>query len=82
MLTNTLTAVLLAGTAVAYPVIDPITFIKRAPNPGVVINKCSQPGVLALAYDDGPVSSIRTPSSKLTSLTNLPQTVPIHLNPS
>lgn len=54
MLTNTLTALLLAGSAAAYPVMDPVSFIQQAPSPGVVITKCTQPGVLALAYDDGP----------------------------
>ncbi|KAK4215611.1 deacetylase-like protein [Rhypophila decipiens] len=43
-----------APTALAYPAVDPITFLKRAANPGVVISKCTNPGMLALAYDDGP----------------------------
>ena len=50
-----LSALLLAGTAVhAYPAPSPLQFIQQAPNPGVVIQKCSAPGMLALAYDDGP----------------------------
>jgi peptidoglycan/xylan/chitin deacetylase (PgdA/CDA1 family) len=55
MLAETLIAgLLLASSAVAAPAPDPLSFIKRAPSPGVVIQKCSRPGVLALAYDDGP----------------------------
>lgn len=57
--TSTLTAaaaaLLLATAATARPVENPVEMFKRAgPAAGVVINKCSQPGVLALAYDDGP----------------------------
>jgi len=44
----------LVGAAAGRPVESPIEIMKRAPSPGVVINKCSEPGVLALAYDDGP----------------------------
>jgi len=55
MLTETLIAgLLLAGGAVAAPAPTPLQFVKRAPSPGVVIQKCSSPGMLALAYDDGP----------------------------
>lgn len=54
MLSATIATLLLAASAGAYPVEDPIQFMKRAPSPGVVITKCTQPGVLALAYDDGP----------------------------
>jgi peptidoglycan/xylan/chitin deacetylase (PgdA/CDA1 family) len=54
MLSNILAVALLAAGAVARPVESPIEVFKRAPSPGVVINKCTQPGVLALAYDDGP----------------------------
>ena len=55
MLAETVIAgLLLASGAVAAPAPDPVTFVKRAPSPGVVITKCSTPGVLALAYDDGP----------------------------
>ncbi|KAJ4291218.1 hypothetical protein N0V88_006215 [Collariella sp. IMI 366227] len=45
---------LLASAAVAAPAPNPLEHIKRAPSPGVVIQKCSNPGMLALAYDDGP----------------------------
>lgn len=45
---------LLATTGSALPVESPLEVFKRAATPGVVISKCSQPGVLALAYDDGP----------------------------
>ncbi|KAL2150476.1 hypothetical protein VTH82DRAFT_7039 [Thermothelomyces myriococcoides] len=44
----------LASSAIAAPAPNPIEFVKRAPPAGVVIQKCSKPGVLALAYDDGP----------------------------
>ena len=44
----------LAASAAALPVESPIEVMKRAASPGVVYTKCSQPGVLALAYDDGP----------------------------
>jgi len=54
MLASAFGTLLLAGAVVGRPVENPIEMMKRAPNPGVVINKCSQPGVLALAYDDGP----------------------------
>jgi len=55
MLAETVIAgLLLASSAVAAPAPNPLQFIKRAPSPGVVIQKCSNPGMLALAYDDGP----------------------------
>ncbi|KAK1760264.1 deacetylase-like protein [Echria macrotheca] len=44
----------LAATAAALPAPSPIELLRRAPNPGIVITKCSAPGMLALAYDDGP----------------------------
>ncbi|SPO05105.1 related to deacetylase [Cephalotrichum gorgonifer] len=47
-------ALALAAVAVCHPVLDPISAMKRAPSPGVVITKCAKPGVIALAYDDGP----------------------------
>ena len=33
---------------------DPSRLSPRAPTPGVVITQCASPGMLALAYDDGP----------------------------
>lgn len=58
MLTTTtagLMAVLLAAApGLAIPTPSPLELIKRAPNPGIVISKCTSPGMLALAYDDGP----------------------------
>lgn len=39
-------------TARAVP--NPVDIMKRTHTPGTVITKCSKPGVLALAYDDGP----------------------------
>ncbi|KAL2161756.1 hypothetical protein VTH06DRAFT_7538 [Thermothelomyces fergusii] len=55
MLAETVLAGLaLASAALAAPAPNPVEFIKRAPPAGVVIQKCSTPGVLALAYDDGP----------------------------
>lgn len=48
-------ALLAASSATARPVENPVEMFKRAgPAAGVVINKCTQTGVLALAYDDGP----------------------------
>ncbi|KKA27343.1 hypothetical protein TD95_002294 [Thielaviopsis punctulata] len=48
------TALLLAaGTAVAVPTENPIELFNRAAA-GTVITQCTQSGVLALAYDDGP----------------------------
>lgn len=55
MLAETLAAsLLLASGAVALPVMSPLEYLKRAVNPGVVIQRCTNPGMLALAYDDGP----------------------------
>ncbi|KAK4141002.1 carbohydrate esterase family 4 protein [Dichotomopilus funicola] len=55
MLAETILAgLLLASGAAAAPAPNPLELIKRAPSPGVVIQKCSNPGMLALAYDDGP----------------------------
>ena len=45
---------LLAIRVAAHPSGDPIEYMKRASSPGVVITKCTSPGMLALAYDDGP----------------------------
>jgi peptidoglycan/xylan/chitin deacetylase (PgdA/CDA1 family) len=47
-------ALALAAGVAAFPVESPLQMIKRAPSPGIVITKCAKPGVLALAYDDGP----------------------------
>lgn len=60
MLSATVAALLLAASVTAYPVETPLQFIKRAPNPGVVINRCTVPGTLALAYDDGPYTYTQT----------------------
>lgn len=55
MLAETLvTGLLLASGAAALPTMSPLEYVKRAVNPGVVIQKCTNPGMLALAYDDGP----------------------------
>ncbi|PKS10889.1 hypothetical protein jhhlp_002647 [Lomentospora prolificans] len=55
MLANSiLGALALAATAASFPVENPISVIKRAPEAGIVITKCAKPGVIALAYDDGP----------------------------
>jgi len=57
MLANTITTgvvALLAAGAAALPAPSPIELVRRAPNPGIVITKCASPGMLALAYDDGP----------------------------
>ena len=60
---STAAAVLLAAaTGVsALPVESPVEMFKRAgPSAGVVISKCTQTGVLALAYDDGPYKDTAT----------------------
>jgi peptidoglycan/xylan/chitin deacetylase (PgdA/CDA1 family) len=49
-----LVAGLLASGVMSVPVGNPVDMIRRAPSPGVVITKCASPGMLALAYDDGP----------------------------
>ncbi|CAJ0553166.1 Ff.00g116780.m01.CDS01 [Fusarium sp. VM40] len=46
-------AFLLAGSVAATAVEDPIEIFNRQAA-GVVIRQCSRPGVIALAYDDGP----------------------------
>ncbi|KAI0389671.1 carbohydrate esterase family 4 protein [Xylariaceae sp. FL0594] len=55
-LTSTLLTVALAaaGLADARAVPNPVEVMKRTHVAGTVITKCSKPGVLALAYDDGP----------------------------
>lgn len=53
-LNTILSGLILAACATAIPVESPIELMKRAPSPGVVITKCAKPGVLALAFDDGP----------------------------
>lgn len=50
MFTQILGALALAAAASA----NPVELSRRAPDAGVVITQCSKPGVLALAYDDGP----------------------------
>jgi peptidoglycan/xylan/chitin deacetylase (PgdA/CDA1 family) len=54
MLAETVVSVLLAAGVAAFPSESPIEYLKRAANPGVVISKCNNPNMLALAYDDGP----------------------------
>ena len=54
MIASMLGALALAATAAATPVSSPLDVFRRAPNAGVVITQCSKPGVIALAYDDGP----------------------------
>ncbi|KAK0630404.1 hypothetical protein B0T17DRAFT_220152 [Bombardia bombarda] len=60
MLSETILVALLAAGAAAFPSESPIEYLKRAPNPGVVISKCASPGMLALAYDDGPYQYTET----------------------
>jgi peptidoglycan/xylan/chitin deacetylase (PgdA/CDA1 family) len=45
---------LLAACVTAHPVDELKDILRRVPQAGVVINKCASPGMLALAYDDGP----------------------------
>jgi hypothetical protein len=45
----------LAAVALAKPIPDPLHVIRQSgPVAGQVITKCSAPGQIALAYDDGP----------------------------
>jgi peptidoglycan/xylan/chitin deacetylase (PgdA/CDA1 family) len=48
------TSLLLAGSAVALPIANPLQIFSRAATPGVVITRCTKPNVLSLAFDDGP----------------------------
>jgi peptidoglycan/xylan/chitin deacetylase (PgdA/CDA1 family) len=54
MLPHLWIAGLLAACVTAHPVDELKEILRRAPQAGVVINKCASPGMLALAYDDGP----------------------------
>jgi peptidoglycan/xylan/chitin deacetylase (PgdA/CDA1 family) len=54
MISGSVAALLLAVGVAAYPIESPIEVMRRAASPGVVYTKCTTPGVLALAYDDGP----------------------------
>ncbi|KAF4978811.1 hypothetical protein FZEAL_4878 [Fusarium zealandicum] len=45
---------LLASNVASFPVENPVEVFNRQASPGVVIRQCSRPGVIALAYDDGP----------------------------
>lgn len=52
---TTLFVASLAAVTGAVPVLNPIQAIQAAgPPAGQVITKCTSPGMLALAYDDGP----------------------------
>jgi peptidoglycan/xylan/chitin deacetylase (PgdA/CDA1 family) len=66
-ITATFVFSLLAVTASAYPLLNPLEMIKRAgPPAGQVITKCASPGMLALAYDDGPYQYTQTLVDTLT----------------
>jgi len=62
MLTSTIATglTLLVAGAAAFPTPSPIELMRRGPNPGIVITKCTNPGMLALAYDDGPYTYTST----------------------
>jgi peptidoglycan/xylan/chitin deacetylase (PgdA/CDA1 family) len=49
---STILTFVAGASAIAVP--SPIEILKRVHTAGTVITKCSKPGVLALAYDDGP----------------------------
>jgi len=53
ILGSTIALALAAGVA-AMPIESPVDMVKRGALPGTVYTKCSSPGMLALAYDDGP----------------------------
>lgn len=54
LLKSIVTSLAFALSASAAAVPSPVDLIRRAHTPGTVITKCSKPGVLALAFDDGP----------------------------
>lgn len=54
MLRDIVVTASLLAVATAVPVANPLDLFRRAPSPGVVITQCASPGMLALAYDDGP----------------------------
>jgi len=54
MFTSLIAASLLAASASAKPIPNPLAVFANAPPAGQVITKCSAPGYLALAFDDGP----------------------------
>ncbi|KAK3936914.1 carbohydrate esterase family 4 protein [Diplogelasinospora grovesii] len=58
---------LLALAASALPVESPIGVFKRSVAPGTIIIKCAKPGVLALAFDDGPYTYTQTLVDKLNA---------------
>lgn len=43
-----------SALALAAPAVDDEHLVPRVPDPGAVITQCASPGMLALAYDDGP----------------------------
>ena len=47
---------LAATSSFGLPTNDTLGMSALLPDPGVVITKCSSPGMIALAYDDGPYS--------------------------
>jgi hypothetical protein len=53
-LTSLFFSLVVASAVSAMAVPRPIDLIRRAHTTGTVITKCSKPGVLALAFDDGP----------------------------
>lgn len=58
----------LGVSAIAVP--SPIDLIRRAHTTGTVITKCSKPGVLALAFDDGPYTCNTFALKRLAELTS------------
>ncbi|KAI0096890.1 carbohydrate esterase family 4 protein [Nemania sp. FL0031] len=54
LFTLAVTALTLAVGVSAHAIPSPLEIIKRTHTVGTVITRCSKPGVLALAYDDGP----------------------------
>lgn len=65
---TTLLVASLAAVTSAVPIANPIQMIQAAgPPAGQVITKCSSPGMLALAYDDGPYQYTQKLSDILTA---------------
>jgi hypothetical protein len=54
LFTSIVNSLLFAVCVSAVSVPSPVDLIRRAHTPGTVITKCAKPGVLALAFDDGP----------------------------
>ena len=62
-----LNTALFALCAAAATVPTPVEVLRRQHNAGTVITKCAKPGVLALAFDDGPYQCMDLAPSSFAS---------------